>query len=361
MEKILSELEEARRRDAPFDTILGSMCTMPHEIAQRAYAMFMETNLGDHELFQGTKYLEEKAIEWVASLLHAPSAYGGLLTSGGTESNITALWMYRLLSGKRKVVVPKHAHFSFEKAASLLDMELATVECRRFMRASDVKNHISDEVACVVAIAGNTPFGYIDEVEEIGEVCHDEGAFLHVDAAFGGFVAPFVSNKRFDFRAHISSISVDAHKMGMACIPCGFLLLKKREWLEEITVKTRCTHSRFQATLLGTRPGAAAAAAYAVMHHLGYEGYRKVANRCMETTRHLTRLLDEAGIPYVHPELNLVGIEVAEPVEVAEKLASLNWFVGIDEVNGIIRVVCMPHVERDMINKFVSDLQKVIA
>ncbi|RLF41224.1 MAG: tyrosine decarboxylase MfnA [Thermoplasmata archaeon] len=361
MEQILSELQQARNRDAPFDAILGSMCTVPHEIARKAYAMFIETNLGDHELFQGTKHLEEKAIEWVAQMLHAPPDYGGLLTSGGTESNITALWIYRLLSGKREVVVPKQAHFSFMKAASLLEMNLRVVECSRFMRARDVEKYLSDDTACVVAVAGNTPFGYIDEVEEIAEMCGDAGIFLHVDAAFGGFVAPFVSDKRFDFRTGISSISVDAHKMGMACIPCGFLLLKKEEWLEEIKVRSRCTHSRFQATLLGTRPGAAAAAAYAVMQYLGRDGYTKTAEQCMESTCHLARLLDDAGIPYVEPELNLVAIRVTDPVAVAKRLVPLNWFVGIDEEHGTIRVVCMPHVRRDMLNKFVADLQKVIS
>ncbi|RLF31448.1 MAG: tyrosine decarboxylase MfnA, partial [Thermoplasmata archaeon] len=70
MEQILSELQQARNRDASFDAILGSMCTVPHEIARKAYTMFIETNLGDHELFQGTKHLEEKAIEWVAQMLH---------------------------------------------------------------------------------------------------------------------------------------------------------------------------------------------------------------------------------------------------------------------------------------------------
>ncbi len=323
--------------------------------------MFMETNLGDHELFRGTKQLEEKAIQWMAHLLHAPPGYGGLLTSGGTESNITALWVYRLLSGKREVVVPKQAHFSFEKAASLLEMKLRVVKCSRFMRARDAEKYLSDNTACVVAVAGNTPFGYIDEVEEIAEICGNAGIFLHVDAAFGGFVAPFVSDKHFDFRAGISSISVDAHKMGMACIPCGFLLFENRKWLEEIKVKTRCTHSRFQATLFGTRPGAAAAAAYAVMQYLGYDGYAGLAERCMENTRHLASMLRDAGISHVEPELNLVAIETSHPVDVAERLAQLNWFVGIDEKNGVIRVVCMPHVSRDMINKFVADLRKVIS
>ncbi len=360
MDDIMRQLQRAKEEDARFDRILGSMCTRPHPVSVKAYEMFIESNLGDYELFRGSKKLEEKAMEWVAKLFHAPSGYAGIFTSGGTESNITALWIFKKLSGKREIVIPQHAHFSFEKASSILDMKMKIVEGKYSMRAGDVKKHIGKNTSCVVAVAGNTPFGRMDEIAEIAEICNDENIFLHVDAAFGGFVAPFISEKIFDFRAGISSICVDGHKMGMACIPSGFLLLRHREWLDEIKVRSRCTHTRFQAGMLGTRPGAAAAASYAVMHHLGYEGYRRVAENCMENTRHLVKLLDERGIDYVEPELNLVAIRVDDVDETVKKLASLGWFVGRDEESGIIRIVVMPHVTKEMINKFVEDLEKVI-
>lgn len=357
---IIKELEEAKKMDASFENILGSMCTMPHKIAIKAYEMFIETNLGDYELFKGTKWIEDKAIKWVAKFMHAPPGYAGLLTSGGTESNITALWIFKKLGKKREVLVPKQAHFSFMKASSILDLKLNVVDSKYFMKGKDVRKKISGKTACVVAIAGNTPFGYIDEIEEIAEICNDENVFLHVDAAFGGFIAPFVSKKIFDFRAKISSLCIDAHKMGMACIPCGFLLLRNKEWIEEIKVKSRCTHTKFQAGLLGTRPGASAASAYAVMNYLGYKGYEKIAKECMENTEYLAMLLDKNGIDYFDYELNLIAIRSNKAVDVAKKLADMKWFVGIDEENKIIRIVLMPHVRKDIIDKFVTDLRKVI-
>lgn len=361
MEDVHSVLQRAREKDTPFTSILGSMCTIPHEIAQQTYSLFQETNLGDNALFVGTRDLEDRAISWIQQLVHAPESSAGTLTSGGTESNITALWLFRELSGKFEFIVPEQAHFSFVKAASLLGMKLRTVDCQYRMHAQDVKKHLSQNTSCVVGIAGNTPFGYIDEIVNIAELCNDEHVFFHIDAAFGGFVAPFMSDVIIDFRAPISSISLDAHKMGMACIPCGFFILKKKEWFERIKVRSRCTHSQFQTSILGTRPGASAAAAFAVMHHLGFEGYKDVVQRCMATTYYLIKLLQNAGISYVPPELNLVAIKTECPNIIAEKLAVRGWFVGIDETYGIIRVVCMPHISRDMINKFVADLQEVIA
>jgi len=72
------------------------------------------------------------------------------------------------------------------------------------------------------------------------------------------------------------------------------------------------------------------------------------------------KLLDEKGVDYVEPELNLVAIKVDDVDETVKKLASLGWFVGRDEESGIIRIVVMPHVTKEMINKFVEDFEKVI-
>ncbi|MBC7081616.1 MAG: tyrosine decarboxylase MfnA [Thermoplasmatales archaeon] len=357
---LLDELRKAREKDSKFKNIIGSMCTAPHPIAKKAFKMFIETNLGDYELFSGTKEIEEKAVKWVANLMHAPHSYGGISTSGGTESNITSLWIFKKLGKGNEVILPKQAHFSFLKAASLLDLKLKFIDCKFFMRAKDLNKKISKKTLCVVAIAGNTNFGYIDEIEEIAEICNNENIFMHVDAAFGGFTAPFVSNKKIDFRSKISSICLDAHKMGMSCIPCGFLIFKERIWLEEIKIRSKCTHTRFQVSLLGTRPGASVASAYAVMRYMGREGYRKVAKDCMEKTFYLADLLCEANLEYFEPELNIVAIKVREPFKVAKELAEIGWYVGIDEENGTIRCVIMPHVSKRMINKFVDDLEKVV-
>lgn len=75
--EIIEEIERARKKDFEFKSghILGSMCTSPHPIGKKIYSKFIETNLGDPELFKGTKELEEKAIEFVAEMLHAPKGY----------------------------------------------------------------------------------------------------------------------------------------------------------------------------------------------------------------------------------------------------------------------------------------------
>ena len=92
--KVLDELKQATERDFHFKTgrILGSMYTEPHELAKQAHMMFLEANLGNPDLYPGTQELEAEVIKMLGELLHNPNAHGQVL-GGGTESNITALWI----------------------------------------------------------------------------------------------------------------------------------------------------------------------------------------------------------------------------------------------------------------------------
>lgn len=369
-EDVRRRLQRAHGQDRSFSSgrILGSMCTEPHPAALAAYREFMETNLGDPTLFPGVKELERRIMDRVGDLLNAPAAADGQMTSGGTESNLTALWIHTQLRESKRIVVPEHTHFSFQKAASLMDLYLETLPCRNHVAdAAALPDLLDDDVACVVAVAGTTNLGLVDPIEAMAECCQQAGVPLHVDAAFGGFVLPFLqqlglSDKDFDFSLDgVSSISLDPHKMGMSAIPSGLLMLRHGEWFEHIAVRATCTHTRRQLSLLGTRPGAAAAATYAVLHELRWDGYCDIVAKCMETTRYVAERLRDAGFSLVtQPELNVLAVRVAEPRQVAEQLAERGWMVGVNERDKALRLVLMPHVKKTLIDGFVSDLASVV-
>lgn len=369
-EDVRRALQRAHEQDRSFSSgrILGSMCTQPHPAAMAAYQEFMETNLGDPSLFPGTKELEQRVIERVGELLHAPATMDGQMTSGGTESNLTALWIHTQLRDSKTVVVPEHAHFSFQKAASLMNLELEVLPCQDHVTdTAALPDMLDGDVACVVAVAGTTNLGRVDPIEAMAECCLEAEVPLHVDAAFGGFVLPFLhrlglSDKAFDFSVDgVSSISLDPHKMGMSVIPAGLLMLRHGAWFERIAVRATCTHTRRQLSLLGTRPGAAAAATYAVLHELGRDGYRAIVAQCMETTKYAVRHLRDAGFRLVvEPELNVLAVRVDEPRRVAQRLAKRGWMVGVNERDGALRLVAMPHVKKTLIDDFVSDLESVV-
>lgn len=369
-ERIIKKIEEYRDEDFTYKSghILGSMCTQPFPIAKKAYTQFMETNLGDPKLFSGTKEIEKKLISFISKLLHSPQDSAGMTTSGGTEANITSMWIAKNLTGKKEVIVPKSAHFSFKKIASLMDMKLVPVETDKQYRTEvkKVKEKISDKTAAIVALAGSTELGKIDPIPELSQICQDKNIFLHVDAAFGGFVIPFLKKMGynvtdFDFKNQgVDTISIDSHKMGCSAIPLGTLVLKDSKFLDYISVESSCVSSEKQAGLMGTRSGGPVAAAYTVTQFLGREGYKKIVENCMDNTYYTKKRLEEIGLELLtDPTMNVLGVKLDEPKKISKKLTEKGWKVNIMDRISCIRLVLMPHVKKRNIDSFIPDLKKV--
>ena len=368
--EILKELQKYRDKDFTFSSghILSSMCTQPHPIATEAYMNFLATNLGDPELFPGTKEMESKLISFISKLFNAPKTATGLIGSGGTESNITAIWLVKNMTGKKEIIIPASAHFSFEKIASIMNIKLVTIPLNKeyYMDITNIRKKINKDTATVVGIAGSTELGTIDPIPELSDTCKDENIFLHIDAAFGGFVIPFLKELEydipdFDFNLKgVSSISVDAHKMGYSAIPLGALIIREKKWLDNINVKTPYISSKTQAGILATRSGGPVAAAYAVAKYLGKEGYENLIRNCMKTTDYIHECIENMGLSLIiKPTMNVLGVKLKNPSKVVKKLTDLGWKVNKMDRLSAIRIVLMPHVTKEIIDKFIPVFKKV--
>ncbi len=360
--KVLSLLNNAMQKDTSYEKVLSAMCTMPHPIAVKAHMQFIASNMGDFGLFTGTRELEEKVIRMMGNLLGDRNACG-YITTGGTESNIQALRTARNLSKKRhpNVVVPASAHFSFDKIANLLGIEIkkASLDSEFKVDMDSVNALVDGNTIALVGIAGSTEFGQVDPIGRLAEVALSNNLFLHVDAAFGGFVIPFLDKKYdFDFSVKgVTSITADPHKMGLSTIPAGGLLFREEACLLPLEIDTPYLTIRAQHSLTGTRSGAAVAAAYAVMMHLGREGYGKIVGRCMKMTRRLVGGAGEFGVePLIEPVMNIVALDVPDLDEVRKKLRQKGWSTSITRNPRAMRLIIMPHLSEEALELFISDL-----
>ena len=370
-EEIESLLLEKKRKDLAYDKILSSMCTYPHEIAAYAHRMFLESNLGDSGLFRGSKEMEDESVRMIGALLGNEHAFG-YISTGGTESNIQAIHAIR--NRKRReglkemnIIVPETAHFSFDKIADILSIEVrkAALDEELRMDMNSLAELIDDKTICVVGIAGTTEFGQIDPIKEISEITLERNIFLHVDAAFGGFVIPFLDKKyEFDFSLDgVSSISIDPHKMGMSTIPAGCILFREESYLYELAVPTPYLTTKEQCSLIGTRSGASAAATFAVLKYLGREGLREIVGECMRLTRMLVSGARKMGIsPVIEPVMNLVTLSFpAEGVDkVTNALERKGWRVSVTRSPKALRLVIAPHVKEETVKMFLEDLEDVV-
>lgn len=365
-EEVVDLLREMRSRDCTYDRLLSTMCTRPHPVAVRAYTMFLETNLGDPGLFPGTAEIERRVVRILGSLLRCSEA-AGYISTGGTESNIQAIRAARNSSGRRdgNIIVPRSAHFSFDKIADLLNLEVRKAELDEMLRVDigDVERLIDERTVCLVGIAGTTEFGQVDPIEDLSDLAIENGIPLHVDAAFGGFVLPFLDmDCIWDFRADgVQSITIDPHKMGMSPIPAGGLIFRSPDPVRRLETETYYLTVARQASLTGTRSGAAAAATYAVIMHLGIAGYRKVVRRCMDMTEHLVSGARAMGIePVIEPVMNVVALEIDDPPGVRRALLERGWHVSMTREPKALRLILMPHMTEENIDLFLKDLEDVI-
>ncbi len=368
-EDIISELQKARSEDECYERVLSSMCTYPHEIAVFAHNLFIESNMGDPGLFNGTFNLEKEVIRMMGSLLHHDKA-AGYLTTGGTESNIQAIRAMRNASKDiihPNIILPESAHFSFDKLADLSGIEIrkASLDSDLKVDISSVESLIDNNTIGLVGIAGNTEFGQVDPISVLSEIALDKDLFLHVDAAFGGFVLPFLdTNIIYDFELEgVNSITMDPHKMGLSTIPSGGLLFRDAEHLKDLAVKTPYLTIQTQYSLTGTRSGAAVASTYAVMKHLGRNGYKKIVDRTMELTDQLVKGARAMSInPVIDPVMNIISLDIPDVGSVRRQLLNdFGWHVSVTRNPEALRLVIMPHLNSDIIDTFLADLSNVLS
>ncbi|MDI6644966.1 MAG: tyrosine decarboxylase MfnA [Methanobacteriaceae archaeon] len=372
-EEVFQELQGYQKQDLTHRSgkILGSMCTCPHEVGRDAYSMFLESNLGDPGLFTGTQRLENESIDIIGSFLGLNKVFGHIIT-GGTEANIMAMRAARNYSGIKnpEIIVPKSAHFSFKKASDMLCLKIkeAELDSNYKMDLGSVEELLSDKTVAVVGVAGTTELGKIDPIQDLSKLCQERNIYLHVDAAFGGFIIPFLKEldydlPNFDFSLDgVCSITIDPHKMGLAPIPTGCILFRDEKYLDVMSIETPYLTEKRQSTIVGTRSGASAAATWALLKYMGKEGYMALAKKCMEITKTLVHGIRELGLELItEPELNIVAFKSKKMSidELAQKLNDREWAVSISSYPRAIRIIVMPHINKEHINKFLADLKQI--
>lgn len=378
-QEILKILDEKLKSDFSYESgsILGSMCTEPLEFAKEVYLKYISKNLGDPGLFLGTAALEEELISEIGELLGERNIIG-TFTTGGSEANLIAMRIIKKLRPdikKPEVVLPITAHISFDKAADLLGIKLrkAKLKANYELDLNHFESLINKNTCGVVGIAGTTSLGLIDPIKDIGKIVEGKCIFFHIDAAFGGFVIPFLKRLNYkippwDFKVKpVGSITADPHKMGLGIIPSGGLFLRDISILQkigfEIPYLAGGNFKHFH--IVGTRPGGTIIAFWAILKFLGINGFKEIVRSCMDNTHYLAKRITEMkGVKLAaDPMMNVVGIttEDGESIcNIEEELRKKNWMLGKFTDFNLIRVVMMPHIVKEHLIKFVEDLERII-
>ena len=174
----------------------------------------------------GAVYAENQALRWLADLAGLPPSAGGCFVAGGTFGNLSALVAARHAANAARarrprrwaVVAAESAHSSIHATAEAMDADLigAEVDERGRLNGKSVARALSrarGRAFAVVATAGTTNLGLVDDLESIAKVCAERDVWLHVDGAYGGAALAAPSARHlFAGVEHADSIIVDPHK-----------------------------------------------------------------------------------------------------------------------------------------------------
>ena len=294
VDAVIDELGAKRKRDMRWQD--GKMFGLVfdggpgvHQVAERAAQLYLHENALNTQAFPSLGEIQSEVVGWTGSLLHAPAGAAGFLTSGGTESILCGVLAARERGRAERgitapeMVLAESAHAAFHKAAHLFGIRVHKTRVRDDFTAdvAAMANAVSANTVLVVGSAPQFPQGVVDPIPEIAALAASVGANCHVDACMGGFVLPFAERlgrdvPPWDFRVDgVHSISADVHKLGYAPKGASVILHASKALRRYQTFVFDDWLGGFYASpnLQGSRSGLPMAAAWAVMRHLGIDGY----------------------------------------------------------------------------------------
>lgn len=343
---------------------------------------FVENALGATSAFPSVRKLEQEVIAMALDLLNAPAGAAGFMSTGGSESILLAVRACREFARKQRgdarhhgnIVASETLHPAFDKAASMMDLEIRRVPVRADYTAdvAGIEAAIDADTILLVGSAPNFPYGVVDPIAELSAIALARNLWLHVDACVGGYLAPFARMlgrpvPEFDFAlSGVRSISADLHKYGFCPKPASTVLYRSAELaaFQPFNFDGWPSGRFITPTAVGSRPAGGVAAAWAVMQHLGVDGYLRIAQKMLDgVDRYRAGLLAIEGIELIgRPDLAIVvwGSRELDAYAIASRLGKKGWQPSLTRrPRAVHRMMSMLHV--DTIDEYLSDLRQTVA
>ncbi|KAL9029886.1 MAG: hypothetical protein Q9196_001930, partial [Gyalolechia fulgens] len=295
---------------------------------REAEALMVENlskNMADADEYPAMMAMHARCVSIIAHLWgvqKGETAIGSATTGSSEAIHLGGLAMKRRWQEKRdgegkdkskpNIIMGSNAQVALEKFARYFDVEARILDVSEEslyrLDPNLVEKNLDENTIGVFVIVGSTYSGHYEPVDEISNILDEYEKKtgidipIHVDAASGGFVAPFThahaGGRKWDFQLpRVKSINASGHKFGLVYAGVGWIIWRDESYLPR--------HLIFELHYLGgteesytlnfSRPGAQIIAQYYNLIHLGFEGYRGIMENCLANARLLSKALEKTG------------------------------------------------------------------
>ena len=349
------------------------------ELVKEASALFLIENGLSPMAFPSLVKMETDVVSIVISLSGGDDETVGSFTSGGTESIFMALkaardWARHTYPRIKEpeMVVPVTAHPAWNKAAHYLGVKINMTAVKDDLRAdvAAMKNAITKNTIILGGTAVTYPHGMVDPIEEIAALAEKKNLWLHVDACLGGLMLPFLKRlgneiPPYDFSVPgVTSMSADIHKYAYTPKGVSTVMYRNRDFRKFQIFAYADWSGGVYATpcLAGARPGGNMAAAWAVLHYLGEEGFMALAQKARAATEKLIEGINAMPQLYVlgDPDATVFafGSDEINIYELSARMAERGWHIEAQQLPPSLHMTVSP-VHLSIADKFLDDLRRI--
>jgi len=374
--------------------------TQMDEYADRIMNENMNKNYVDQDEYPQTTEIQNRCVNILANLFHAPDdgVATGTATIGSSEAihlaGLALKWKWRkhhekagLPTDKPNIVMGRNVQICWEKFARYFDVEPRYVDLtpdRFIIDVDDAMKLVDQNTIAVVGILGSTLSGEFEPIKALNDALEkvnkkngwDVG--IHVDAASGGFVAPFVyPNLKWDFQLPlVKSINTSGHKFGLVYPGVGWVVWRDKDELPPELI--------FHVNYLGndeptfdlnfSKNAGNVLAQYYNFLRLGKDGYRRIMQKLLNISDYLTDAIEDTNkfdIVSKKGALPLVCFKLKDSArytvfDISERMRMRGWIIPAytmapnAESVAVLRIVLRHGFNRDLAELLIQDLKRVL-
>lgn len=376
LQQLQSKLDKLIKEDPSEQKNIGTFTAVHKNPFVYQYLFhYLNKNVVDRKGYKSLSYFESGLEKYFKKVFDNKNGTT-VLTSGSTESILLAFHYAREFARDEKnitkpnILIPTHAHYSLKRCAKMLGIEVKEIKTNDTYTTDieDVKQKIDDNTILVAAIMISTELGVIDDIASLDKIAKEHNTGLHIDAAIGGFIIPYLTTDipyKFSELESLFSMNISCHKFGLSLVGGGILLLQDRKITQTYTgsIEYLSSGNKKMAGLTVTGSSLGVFSLYTNIMLYGYQGYKKFAKKYLKVKSELTKDLEKLGYSCFQgsaysPQLFVYGDDAGK---LSNYLNKQGWLQHAYKVPGLqqngFRIVIKKDQEQILLSDFLNEVR----